>query len=100
MLRYLLAVVAPAVVVWAVRFYQPGLGQMRGTPLLAVVLLCSRFGGVGPAMVATLVSAGLLHLFLLPPAAGGASEGRLASLIMFLVVGFLTAWLAQRKRVE
>ena len=99
MLFYLLAVVAPAVVVWAVRFYQPWLGQMRGTPLLAVVLLCSRFGGVGPAVVATLVSAGLLYFFLLPPAAD-ASEGRLAALVMFLVVGFLTAWLAQRKRVE
>ena len=99
MLRYLLAVVAPAVVVWAVRLYQPWLGQMRGTPLLAVVLLCSRFGGVGPAVLATLVSAGLLYLFLLPPA-GDVSEGRLTSLIMFLVVGFLTAWLAQRKRVE
>jgi signal transduction histidine kinase len=97
---YLLAAAVPlAAVLLDVILVQmlPGLAILGPLEILAVVVVALSWGA-GPSLLATLLGAVLLHLFVLPPALTWAFHGAadVVSLLVFLAVGAIVSVIASR----
>jgi PAS domain S-box-containing protein len=96
-LRYLLAVVAPAAAAIVLGAVRPLVSPSVTPPFLLAVAITALYGGKGPGALASLLSAAALNYWFFPPLGGVAVLG------MFLAVAAVIAWIAgschdQRRR--
>src|SRR5262245_1153732 len=99
--RYGLAVASIVLAVGVRMLLDPLLGDaFPFATLLLAILVTAWFGGLSPALVATVLGAGLSMWFLLPPRNGFAVEGfeNRYGLAVYLAVGVGTALLGGRMR--
>ena len=98
---YVIAVAAVAVSVLFRLALAPWLGTTGPyLQFFPAILLAGWYGGFGPGIVATLMSAAAsMYFFLLPPGFGVADPSDLVSLPLFVLTGLMIAWLNHRWRV-
>ncbi|HET6578691.1 MAG TPA: DUF4118 domain-containing protein, partial [Gemmatimonadales bacterium] len=96
-LRYLLAVIAPAAAAIVLGAVRPLVSPSVTPPFLLAVAITALYGGKGPGALASLLSVAALNYWFFPPLGGVAVLG------MFLTVAAGIAWIAgsshdQRRR--
>jgi PAS domain S-box-containing protein len=95
-LRYGLAVVATAVAVTLGLLLRPLIHPSVLSPFLLAVAVAALYGGIGPGVVASLLSVAALSYWFFPPlhALGIATSADTARVLLFLVVAAVITWLA------
>ena len=100
--RVYLPVAVTLVVLTAVLLpLEPYLGFAAFVPYLLGVALAGRFGGIGPAIFASLATVPLVDFFFFGvPGRFGLAPRQVAQLLLVLVTGLLLGWLLDRLRTE
>ena len=100
--RWLLALAAPAAALGLTLLLRPLLEQAPSPPFIAAVLVVAWLGGLGPGLLATLISACALDYYFLAPLQPFALKPDDAVwLLLFVGVSTATAWLvASRGRAR
>jgi PAS domain S-box-containing protein len=100
--RWLLGLAAPAAALAFTLMLRPLMQQVPSPPFVAAVMITAWLGGFAPALLATAVSAAVLHHFFLPPVAGPfLAAGPVLWLLVFCAVCVCTAAVvASRGRVQ
>jgi K+-sensing histidine kinase KdpD len=99
-LRYALAFASVGVAVTVDTLVRPGLGPLPvGLLFLCAVVGCAWYGGVGPGLVALLLSVLALEYFFLPPLHSlKVSPAYLPDLIGFFLFAILSVWFSAARR--
>jgi signal transduction histidine kinase len=97
--RYTLAVVAPVCALAIAAALSPALERSPSPPFLAAIILVAWVGGLGPALVAILLSALFFDYLLLPPGVFLLAQPDVLWLLMFTIVALVTAWLTAGRRI-
>lgn len=99
---YLFAVVSVVLATFGTLALQPWMGPSTSLLFFPAVLMTAMYGGYGPSLLATVLSAASLAYFIIPPRYSfdvGADDG--VRLTVFAVVAVVTAWMsAARARAE
>ncbi len=94
--RYALAVATTAAAVVLTLLLQPLIHPSVLAPFLLAVAIAALYGGVGPGVVASLLSVAALSYWFFPPlhAPGIATTADTARVLLFLVVAAVITWIA------
>jgi signal transduction histidine kinase len=97
--RYALGALAPVSAFGIAAALSPALERSPSPPFFAAIILVAWVGGLGPAVVAILLSAFFVDHFFLSPGLLWIAPPDLAWLLMFTTVAFVTAWLTAGRRI-
>lgn len=96
--RWLLALAAPAAALGLTLLLRPVLEQAPSPPFIAAVLVVAWLGGLGPALLATAVSAlALDYYFLHPVYALTLKRDDTVWMLLFVAIAVATAWLVSSR---
>jgi PAS domain S-box-containing protein len=97
---YLPAIIAPVIVTIVIQLTWPFFGTSQTAPFLAAVMFCAWYGGLGPGLLATAISAALTdYLFMVPYFAFFTpATGDTVKLVSLVVAGCVISLLSEKMR--
>jgi C4-dicarboxylate-specific signal transduction histidine kinase len=98
--RYAVALLAATAAIWATAELQSVSPHVPGLPLLFCAAIVSAwFGGLGPGILAALISSAAIALNLIPPPSPGNSLGsELPRFLTFSIAVLFVSWISGRQR--